>query len=174
MPKVQVGPFPIEAEATGNVRSAQSSFSDTLSQHCHFSETKLLLPWRFVSMGVRQVLIVRSLLFPGPSGGKVEAGCRLKLETNLFYFQPAHLFFHNPCSPNAGQTLKCLTFLLGCCVFLFTLFMVPSCRVLIDNVQAALDAQFDSKARTASHSYEKYNTWDTVKSRTYHVFSLVP
>lgn len=59
-------------------------------------------------------------------------------------------------------------------MFLFTLFMVPSCRVLIDNLQAALDAQFDSKVRTAGHSYEKYNNWDTVKSRIYHVFSLVP
>uniref|UniRef100_A0A8C3V2P4 Carboxypeptidase B1 n=1 Tax=Catharus ustulatus TaxID=91951 RepID=A0A8C3V2P4_CATUS len=28
--------------------------------------------------------------------------------------------------------------------------MVPSCRVLIDNLQAAMDAQFDSKVRTAN------------------------
>ncbi|NXP58875.1 CBPB1 Carboxypeptidase, partial [Chloropsis cyanopogon] len=39
-------------------------------------------------------------------------------------------------------------------------------QVLIDNLQAALDAQFDSKARTASHSYEKYNNWDTIAAWT--------
>uniref|UniRef100_A0A8C3M5M8 Peptidase M14 domain-containing protein n=1 Tax=Geospiza parvula TaxID=87175 RepID=A0A8C3M5M8_GEOPR len=59
-------------------------------------------------------------------------------------------------------------------MFLFTLFMVPSCRVLIDNLQAALDAQFDSQARTASHSYVKYNNWNTVKSRIYHIITLNP
>ncbi|NXI53830.1 CBPB1 Carboxypeptidase, partial [Chloroceryle aenea] len=35
-------------------------------------------------------------------------------------------------------------------------------RVLIDNLQAALDAQFDSQARTTTHSYEKYNNWETI------------
>ncbi|NWS68141.1 CBPB1 Carboxypeptidase, partial [Crotophaga sulcirostris] len=39
-------------------------------------------------------------------------------------------------------------------------------RVLIDNLQAALDAQFDSKARTAGHSYEKYNNWETIAAWT--------
>ncbi|NWH63699.1 CBPB1 Carboxypeptidase, partial [Geococcyx californianus] len=39
-------------------------------------------------------------------------------------------------------------------------------RVLIDNLQAALDAQFDSKARTARHSYEKYNNWETIAAWT--------
>uniref|UniRef100_A0A8C3C7P3 Carboxypeptidase B n=1 Tax=Cairina moschata TaxID=8855 RepID=A0A8C3C7P3_CAIMO len=33
-------------------------------------------------------------------------------------------------------------------------------RVLINNLKTALDAQFDSKARSTSHSYEKYNTWE--------------
>lgn len=95
----------------------------------------------------------------------------MKLQTKLSYFQPVQLSFHNLCSPDAGQTLKCLTFLLDCCIVFFTLFMVPSCRVLIDNLQAAMDAQFDSKARTASHSYEKYNDWDTVKSTTFTTLS---
>ena len=62
----------------------------------------------------------------------------------------------------------------GLLLFLFTLFMVSSCRVLIDNLQAAMDAQFDSKVRTTGHSYEKYNNWDTVKSRIYHIISLGP
>ncbi|GAB0193563.1 carboxypeptidase B [Grus japonensis] len=39
-------------------------------------------------------------------------------------------------------------------------------RVLIDNLQAALDAQFDSKVRTAGHSYEKYNNWETIAAWT--------
>ncbi|NWS47854.1 CBPB1 Carboxypeptidase, partial [Probosciger aterrimus] len=39
-------------------------------------------------------------------------------------------------------------------------------RVLIDNLQAALDAQFDSKARTTGHSYEKYNNWETIAAWT--------
>ncbi|NXV36238.1 CBPB1 Carboxypeptidase, partial [Rissa tridactyla] len=39
-------------------------------------------------------------------------------------------------------------------------------RVLIDNLQAAVDAQFDSKARTTSHSYEKYNNWETIAAWT--------
>ncbi|NXH69417.1 CBPB1 Carboxypeptidase, partial [Hydrobates tethys] len=39
-------------------------------------------------------------------------------------------------------------------------------RVLIDNLQAALDAQFDSKARTARHSYEKYNNWEMIAAWT--------
>ncbi|XP_014801313.1 PREDICTED: carboxypeptidase B-like [Calidris pugnax] len=39
-------------------------------------------------------------------------------------------------------------------------------RVLIDNLRAAVDAQFDSKARTASHSYEKYNNWETIAAWT--------
>ncbi|XP_037263036.1 carboxypeptidase B isoform X2 [Falco biarmicus] len=39
-------------------------------------------------------------------------------------------------------------------------------RVLIDNLQAALDAQFDSKARTTRHSYEKYNNWETIAAWT--------
>ncbi|KFR03412.1 carboxypeptidase B [Opisthocomus hoazin] len=39
-------------------------------------------------------------------------------------------------------------------------------RVLIDNVQAALDAQLDRKAQTTSHSYEKYNDWETIAAWT--------
>ncbi|KAL2301147.1 hypothetical protein Nmel_011707 [Mimus melanotis] len=39
-------------------------------------------------------------------------------------------------------------------------------QVLIDNLQAAMDAQFDSKVRTTSHSYEKYNNWDTIAAWT--------
>ncbi|OWK62238.1 Carboxypeptidase B [Lonchura striata] len=39
-------------------------------------------------------------------------------------------------------------------------------QVLIDNLQAALDAQFDSQARTAGHSYVKYNDWDTIAAWT--------
>ncbi|KAM6064294.1 carboxypeptidase B [Theristicus caerulescens] len=39
-------------------------------------------------------------------------------------------------------------------------------RVLIDNLQAALDAQFDSKTRTTRHSYEKYNNWETIAAWT--------
>ncbi|NWV00445.1 CBPB1 Carboxypeptidase, partial [Upupa epops] len=39
-------------------------------------------------------------------------------------------------------------------------------RVLIDNLQAALDAQFDSKSRTGAHGYEKYNTWETIADWT--------
>ncbi|NXL10594.1 CBPB1 Carboxypeptidase, partial [Mesembrinibis cayennensis] len=39
-------------------------------------------------------------------------------------------------------------------------------KVLIDNLQAALDAQFDSKTRTTRHSYEKYNNWETIAAWT--------
>uniref|UniRef100_A0A8C6JKU4 Carboxypeptidase B n=1 Tax=Melopsittacus undulatus TaxID=13146 RepID=A0A8C6JKU4_MELUD len=39
-------------------------------------------------------------------------------------------------------------------------------KVLIDNLQAALDAQFDSKARTTGHSYEKYNNWEMIVAWT--------
>ncbi|NXU47200.1 CBPB1 Carboxypeptidase, partial [Turnix velox] len=39
-------------------------------------------------------------------------------------------------------------------------------RVLIDNLQAAVDAQFDSKARATGHSYEKYNNWETIAAWT--------
>ncbi|XP_064008954.1 carboxypeptidase B [Pogoniulus pusillus] len=39
-------------------------------------------------------------------------------------------------------------------------------RVLIADLQAALDAQFDSRARTAAHSYEKYNDWETIVAWT--------
>ncbi|KFQ68638.1 Carboxypeptidase B [Phaethon lepturus] len=39
-------------------------------------------------------------------------------------------------------------------------------RVMIDNLQAALDAQFDSKVRTTRHSYEKYNNWETIAAWT--------
>ncbi|NXN97447.1 CBPB1 Carboxypeptidase, partial [Rhinopomastus cyanomelas] len=39
-------------------------------------------------------------------------------------------------------------------------------RVLIENLQAALDAQLDSKSRSATHSYEKYNTWETIADWT--------
>ncbi|NXC16788.1 CBPB1 Carboxypeptidase, partial [Corythaeola cristata] len=39
-------------------------------------------------------------------------------------------------------------------------------RVLIDNLQAALDAQFDSKTRTTGHSYENYNDWETIAAWT--------
>ncbi|NXC39713.1 CBPB1 Carboxypeptidase, partial [Penelope pileata] len=39
-------------------------------------------------------------------------------------------------------------------------------RVLIDNLQTALDAQFDSKVRSTSHSYEKYNSWENIATWT--------
>ncbi|XP_025895323.1 carboxypeptidase B [Nothoprocta perdicaria] len=39
-------------------------------------------------------------------------------------------------------------------------------RVLIDNLQTAIEAQFDSKVRTAGHSYEKYNQWETIAAWT--------
>ncbi|NXA53968.1 CBPB1 Carboxypeptidase, partial [Nothocercus julius] len=39
-------------------------------------------------------------------------------------------------------------------------------RVLIDNLRTAMEAQFDSKARTAGHSYEKYNEWETIAAWT--------
>uniref|UniRef100_A0A8V0Z1C4 Carboxypeptidase B n=1 Tax=Gallus gallus TaxID=9031 RepID=A0A8V0Z1C4_CHICK len=39
-------------------------------------------------------------------------------------------------------------------------------NVLIDNLQTALHAQFDSKVRGTGHSYEKYNTWDTIAAWT--------
>ncbi|NWH97972.1 CBPB1 Carboxypeptidase, partial [Tichodroma muraria] len=45
-------------------------------------------------------------------------------------------------------------------------FRVEAEKVLIDNLQAAMDAQFDSKVRTARHSYEKYNNWDTIAAWT--------
>ncbi|KAM6357447.1 LOW QUALITY PROTEIN: carboxypeptidase B [Alca torda] len=38
--------------------------------------------------------------------------------------------------------------------------------ILIDNLQAAVDAQFDSKVRTTGHSYEKYNNWETIAAWT--------
>lgn len=50
--------------------------------------------------------------------------------------------------------------------------MVPYCRVLTDNLQAALDAQFDSKARTIRHSYGKYNSWEVVKSKSLPLYQL--
>ncbi|NXP45433.1 CBPB1 Carboxypeptidase, partial [Heliornis fulica] len=39
-------------------------------------------------------------------------------------------------------------------------------RVLIDDLQAALDAQFDGRARTAGHSYVQYNNWETIAAWT--------
>ncbi|XP_013799771.1 carboxypeptidase B [Apteryx mantelli] len=39
-------------------------------------------------------------------------------------------------------------------------------RVLIDNLQTAVDAQFDRKVYAAGHSYEKYNKWDTIAAWT--------
>ncbi|NXG33752.1 CBPB1 Carboxypeptidase, partial [Dromaius novaehollandiae] len=39
-------------------------------------------------------------------------------------------------------------------------------RVLIDDLQTAVDAQFDSKVRASSHSYKKYNNWDTIVAWT--------
>uniref|UniRef100_A0A8C9L6E6 Carboxypeptidase B n=1 Tax=Pavo cristatus TaxID=9049 RepID=A0A8C9L6E6_PAVCR len=45
-------------------------------------------------------------------------------------------------------------------------------EVLIDNLQTALHAQFDSKVRSTGHSYEKYNTWDKVKSKSFPLYQL--
>ncbi|KGL83377.1 Carboxypeptidase B [Tinamus guttatus] len=39
-------------------------------------------------------------------------------------------------------------------------------RVLIDNLQTAMEAQFDSKVRASGHSYEKYNEWETIAAWT--------
>ncbi|OXB63994.1 hypothetical protein ASZ78_014758 [Callipepla squamata] len=39
-------------------------------------------------------------------------------------------------------------------------------KVLIDNLQTALHAQFDSKVRSTGHSYEKYNTWEQIAAWT--------
>ncbi|KAL8187854.1 UNVERIFIED_CONTAM: hypothetical protein K2H54_057170 [Gekko kuhli] len=39
-------------------------------------------------------------------------------------------------------------------------------EVLIDNLQTALDGQFDSHVRSAGHQYEKYNNWEKAV-RTY-------
>ncbi|NWH81604.1 CBPB1 Carboxypeptidase, partial [Piaya cayana] len=47
-------------------------------------------------------------------------------------------------------------------------------RILIDNLQAALDAQFDSKARTAGHSYEKYNNWEMIAAWTAEIAAQNP
>ncbi|NXE18740.1 CBPB1 Carboxypeptidase, partial [Ardeotis kori] len=47
-------------------------------------------------------------------------------------------------------------------------------RILIDNLQVALDAQFDSKARTARHGYEKYNNWETIAAWTADVAAQNP
>ncbi|XP_065700923.1 carboxypeptidase B [Patagioenas fasciata] len=47
-------------------------------------------------------------------------------------------------------------------------------RVLIDNLQAALHAQFDNKARTTGHSYEKYNDWETIAAWTANIAAQYP
>ncbi|XP_034989050.1 carboxypeptidase B [Zootoca vivipara] len=39
-------------------------------------------------------------------------------------------------------------------------------EVLIDNLQATLDGQFDSHIRAAGHQYEKYNNWETIEAWT--------
>ncbi|XP_010200900.2 carboxypeptidase B [Colius striatus] len=46
--------------------------------------------------------------------------------------------------------------------------------VMIDNLQSALDAQFDSKVRTTGHSYEKYNNWETIAAWTADVAAQNP
>uniref|UniRef100_A0A670Y3A4 Carboxypeptidase B1 n=1 Tax=Pseudonaja textilis TaxID=8673 RepID=A0A670Y3A4_PSETE len=40
------------------------------------------------------------------------------------------------------------------------------CRILIDNLQAALDKQLDNHARTAGYNYEKYNSWEKITAWT--------
>ncbi|XP_062438671.1 carboxypeptidase B [Rhea pennata] len=47
-------------------------------------------------------------------------------------------------------------------------------NILIDNLQTAVDAQFDSKVRTASHSYENYNKWETIAAWTADVAAQNP
>ncbi|NP_001278452.1 carboxypeptidase B precursor [Columba livia] len=47
-------------------------------------------------------------------------------------------------------------------------------RVLIDNLQAALHAQLDNKARTTGHSYEKYNDWETIAAWTANIAAQYP
>lgn len=50
-------------------------------------------------------------------------------------------------------------------IFIFYfLTLTPFFRVLIDDVQAAMDGQSDSGPAVKSHSYTKYNTWPTVRS----------
>ncbi|XP_015727144.1 carboxypeptidase B isoform X2 [Coturnix japonica] len=39
-------------------------------------------------------------------------------------------------------------------------------KVLIDDLQTAVHAQFDSKVRSTGHSYEKYNNWDKIAAWT--------
>uniref|UniRef100_A0A8D0DXG7 Carboxypeptidase B n=1 Tax=Salvator merianae TaxID=96440 RepID=A0A8D0DXG7_SALMN len=38
--------------------------------------------------------------------------------------------------------------------------------VLIDDLQATLDAQFDNHVRSSGHHYEKYNNWETIEAWT--------
>lgn len=162
----------------GQPRAHFISYTHPVSASPVLNQTVATL--RFVSMGMnRQMLFRRNLLLPDHSGGKVEAGSRLKLEPNKSYLHkltPPYFTSRSiwtaliPGSP--WNVYPVLTFPLANCRLLFTLFLLPYCRVLIDNLQAAVDAQFDSKARTATHSYEKYNTWEMVKSRSWPHYQL--
>lgn len=62
-------------------------------------------------------------------------------------------------SPQTRNFKKLLAFL-----FLFFLTLTYFFRVLIDDVQAAMDGQSDNGPAVKSHSYTKYNTWPTVRS----------
>ncbi|XP_061492971.1 carboxypeptidase B-like isoform X2 [Rhineura floridana] len=39
-------------------------------------------------------------------------------------------------------------------------------KILIDNLQAALDGQFDNHVRSTGHEYEKYNKWEMIEAWT--------
>ncbi|XP_053166546.1 carboxypeptidase B-like isoform X2 [Hemicordylus capensis] len=39
-------------------------------------------------------------------------------------------------------------------------------EILIDNLQAVLDRQFDNYARSSGYNYEKYNTWEKIEAWT--------
>lgn len=47
--------------------------------------------------------------------------------------------------------------------------LVFVCRVLIEDLQAQIEAQMDGPAASArAHSYTKYNSWDTVRPLLMH------
>lgn len=50
-------------------------------------------------------------------------------------------------------------------VTLHHIYLLYNYRVLIEDVQVAVDAQVDNEASPRAHSYTKYNTWGTVRGR---------
>lgn len=120
---------------------------------------------------------VEKLLLCDHSISTDEAEKRLKLEHSFYYFQmhkPVHhMFLHNQHGLSSVQTQR---YPCGArfsanklhISFCFSWY----CRVLIDNLQTAMHAQFDSKVRSTGHSYEKYNTWDQVKSKCFPLYQL--